>query len=127
MDKPLGLSLSLALVRVALLLWVGHVAAAVNPFEPEELASLRAERAKSQYPLGEMPLIVLTHGISEDDGPDGKAFDEEHRRDQTTMAAMSRNGKLIIAARNGHHAQLDEPELVIKSIREVLAAARPIK
>jgi pimeloyl-ACP methyl ester carboxylesterase len=103
---------------------LGHVAAAVNPFENEELASLRAERTKSQYPLGDLPLIVLTRGRSDEDGPDGKAFEEEHRREHAAIAAMSRNGKLVIATRSGHHVQLDEPELVIKSIREVLGAAR---
>jgi pimeloyl-ACP methyl ester carboxylesterase len=102
---------------------LGHVAAAVNPFENEELAGLRAERAKSQYPLGDLPLIVLTRGISEENGPDGKALEAEHRRDHEAIAAMSRQGKLVIAARSGHHVQLDEPELVITSIREVLAAA----
>jgi pimeloyl-ACP methyl ester carboxylesterase len=40
------------------------------------------------------------------------------------MAAMSRNGNLIVATRSGHHVQLDEPELVIKAIRDALAAAR---
>jgi pimeloyl-ACP methyl ester carboxylesterase len=69
---------------------LGHVAAAVNPFENEELAGLRAERAKSQYPLGDMPLIVLTRGLAEETGPDGKALEEEHRRDHTSVAAMSR-------------------------------------
>jgi pimeloyl-ACP methyl ester carboxylesterase len=103
---------------------LGHVAAAVNPFENEELAGLRAERTKSQHPLGDMPLIVLTRGKSEKDGPDGKAFEEEHRRDHTAIATMSRNGKLVIAAQSGHHIQIEEPELVIKAIREVLAGVR---
>jgi pimeloyl-ACP methyl ester carboxylesterase len=103
---------------------LGHVAAAVNPFENEELAGLRAERAKSQTSLGDMPLIVLTRGIPEEHGPDAKALEEEHRRDHAAIAAMSRNGKLVIAAHSGHHVQLDEPELVIKSIREVLEAVR---
>src|SRR6266508_1744029 len=103
---------------------VGHVAAAVNPFEHEELAGLRAERAKSEHPLGDMPLIVLTRGKSEEEGSDGKAFEAEHRREHAAMAAMSRNGKLIIAEHSGHHVQIDEPELVIKAIRDALAAAR---
>ena len=111
-------------MRAWTLAQLGHVAAAVNPFENEELASLRAERGKSEHPLGDMPLIVLTRGISEKDGPDGKAFEEEHRRDHAAIAAMSRNGKLVIAAHSGHHVQLDEPELVIKSIRDVLTAVR---
>jgi pimeloyl-ACP methyl ester carboxylesterase len=103
---------------------LGHVAAAVNDFEYEELAGLRAERAKSQYPLGEMPLIVLTRGRPDDDGPDGKALEEEHRRDHTAIASMSRNGRLIVAANSGHHVQIEEPELVIKSIREILEKIR---
>jgi pimeloyl-ACP methyl ester carboxylesterase len=103
---------------------VGHIAAAVNPVEHEELAGLRAELAKSEHPLGDMPLIVLTRGISEEKGPDGKAFEAEHRRGHAAMAATSRNGKLIVATRSGHHVQLDEPELVVKAIRDALAEAR---
>ena len=75
-------------------------------------------------PLGDMPLIVLTRGKVEEEGPQGKALEEEHRRDHAAVAAMSHKGKLVIAARSGHHVQLDEPELVIKSIREVLEAVR---
>jgi len=85
---------------------------------------LRAERAKTKYPLGDMPLIVLTRGIPEEEGPDGKALEAEHRQEHTAVAAMSRNGKLVTAAKSGHHVQLDEPELVIQAIRDVLAATR---
>ena len=111
-------------MRTWALAQVGHVAAGVNPFLEEELAGLRAERAKSRRPLGDMPLIVLTRGISEENGADGKAFEEEHRRDHAGIAAMSRNGKLVVATHSGHHVQLDEPELVIQSIREALEPAR---
>ena len=76
-----------------------------------------------QHPLGEMPLIVLTRGIPEADDLNKKTL-EENRRDHAAIAAMSRNGKLVIAAHSGHHIQLDEPELVIKSIHEILVAAR---
>jgi pimeloyl-ACP methyl ester carboxylesterase len=103
---------------------LGHLAAAANPFEVEELAGLRAERAKSEHPLGDMPLIVLTRGISEKDGPDGEAFAAEHRRGHAALAALSRNGRLVVAAHSGHHIHLDEPDLVIQSIREVLAAVK---
>jgi pimeloyl-ACP methyl ester carboxylesterase len=101
-----------------------HAAAAVNPVEAEELAALRAERMKSEHPLGDMPLIVLTRGISDETGPDGKAFEEERKKEHAALATLSRNGKQIIAARSGHHIQLDEPELVATSIRDVLAATR---
>jgi pimeloyl-ACP methyl ester carboxylesterase len=109
-------------MRAWTLAQLGHIAAGVNPFEYEELAALRAERAKSKYPFGDMPLIVLTRGIAEQDGPDPKALEEEHRQDHASVATMSRIGKLVVATRSGHHVQLDEPELVISSIREALAA-----
>jgi len=111
-------------MRTWALAQLGHVAAAVNPFENEELAGLRTERTNREHPLGDLPLIVLTRGVSEKDGPDGEAFAAEHRRDHTLLAAMSRRGRVVVAARSGHHVQLDEPDLVIKSIREVLEAVR---
>lgn len=101
-----------------------HVAAAVNPFEHEELAALRAKRTKSEYPLGDMPLVVMTRGISDEGGPDGKRLEEERKKEHGEVARLSRSGKQVIATRSGHHIQIDEPELVAASIREVLAAAR---
>src|SRR5262245_15580336 len=103
---------------------VKHVAAAVNPFENEELAALRAERTKTQYPYGDIPLVVMTRGIPEETGPDGKAREEEHRKDHESVATMSRQGKLIVAARSGHHVQLDEPDLVVTTIKQVVTSAR---
>ena len=103
---------------------LGHVAAAVNPFENEELAGLRAERAKREYPLGDLPLVVLTRGLPEENGPDAKALEAEHRRDHEAVAALSRRGKLVVATHSGHHVQLDEPELVIQAIRDVLGASK---
>jgi len=100
------------------------VAAAVNPFESEELAVLRAERAKSEHPLGNTPLVVLTRGISDEDGPDGKTPEDEHQKDQAALAALSTQGRQIIAAHSGHHVQLDDPDLVIKSIADVVQTVR---
>jgi hypothetical protein len=40
------------------------------------------------------------------------------------VAALSRRGKQVIAARSGHHVQLEEPELVVSAIQQVVAAAR---
>jgi pimeloyl-ACP methyl ester carboxylesterase len=103
---------------------VKHWAQGDNPFEAEELAALRAERTKTEFPYGDMPLVVLTRGISENDGPDSKANETEHRADHAAVAKLSRNGKMIVAVRSGHHVQLDEPELVVNTIREVLGAPR---
>jgi hypothetical protein len=45
-----------------------HIAAAVNLFEIEELAALRAERAKTPQQLGDLPLIVLTRALADETG-----------------------------------------------------------
>jgi hypothetical protein len=64
----------------------------------------------------------LTRGIPDETGPDAKSLEEDHRRDHQTLALMSQRGKLIVAEHSGHHIQLQEPELVVASIREVVAA-----
>jgi pimeloyl-ACP methyl ester carboxylesterase len=100
-----------------------HYAAAANPVELEELAALRADHARNEFPLGDAPLVVLTRGIGDEDGANAKAFEEEHRKDHAALARLSSRGKLVIAERSGHHVQLDQPELVAETIAEVLAAA----
>jgi pimeloyl-ACP methyl ester carboxylesterase len=103
---------------------LGHVAAAVNPVEYEELAALRADAAKSEYPLGDLPLVVITRGRLDETGPRAEALENEHQRDQAAMARMSRKGRQVIAARSGHHVPLDEPEIVIRTLEELLTAIR---
>jgi pimeloyl-ACP methyl ester carboxylesterase len=103
---------------------LGHIAAGVNPSELEELAELRARRAKDPQPLGDRPLVVLTRGIPDETGPNAAALEAEHRRDHIAIAGLSRRGRLVVAAHSGHHVQLDEPALVVDAIREVLTAAR---
>lgn len=101
-----------------------HVAAAVNPFEIEELMGLRAERLNSDHPLGAMPLVILTRGIAEQNGPDAAAREEEHRKEHVVLAAVSSAGQQVIAKQSGHHVQLDEPQLVVTTIQRVVALPR---
>src|SRR5215471_2137208 len=108
-------------MRTWALAQLGHVAAGVNPFDVEELALLRRERLKTEHLLGALPLVVLTRGIPEETGPNAGSLEEDHRRDHETLASMSTRGKLIVARNSGHHIQLLEPELVVTSIREVVA------
>jgi pimeloyl-ACP methyl ester carboxylesterase len=99
---------------------IGHVAAAVNPFEPEELALLRAARTKQEFPLVELPLVVITRGLSEESGPNSEKFAAEHRQEHTLLARMSRNGRLVVAEQSGHHVQIEEPNVVVTAIRQVV-------
>ena len=111
-------------MRAWTLAHIGHILAGVNPVEHEELAALRAERTKSEHPLGDLPLVVITRGLPDETGPDAVAMEAEHRKDHTAVAALSRRGKLVVATHSGHHVQLEEPELVVSAIREVVAAGR---
>jgi hypothetical protein len=50
---------------------------------------------------------------------------ERRKKEHAELAkSLSRNGKQVIAERSGHHVQLEEPEVVVKSVRDVIAAAR---
>jgi pimeloyl-ACP methyl ester carboxylesterase len=103
-----------------------HLAASVNPLEADELAMLRAERAEGRNPLGGKPLVVITRGIADEDGPGGNVAELERRKKEHAELAksLSRNGKQVIAERSGHHVQLEEPEVVVKGVRDVIAAVR---
>jgi pimeloyl-ACP methyl ester carboxylesterase len=103
---------------------VGHVVAAVNPFEPEELAELRALSARETVALSALPLIVITRGIADESGEGAAEREVEHRRDHASQAAQSRRGQLLVAERSGHHVPLDDPALVSRTIRDLLNSTR---
>ena len=108
-------------MRTWTLAQVKHYAAYVNPFEAEELALMIAEQKKKEHPLGDIPLIVLTAGNPEY-GPGEQALEDDRQKNQAALVNLSRHGKQIIAVGSGHHIQIEDPELVIKAIRDVLAA-----
>jgi pimeloyl-ACP methyl ester carboxylesterase len=91
-----------------------------NPFEAEELADMSTSRGKIDFPLGSMPLIVLSRGIPEEAGEKGRAPEAEHQLEQEYLQALSRKGRQIVAVNSGHHVPLDEPGLVVSSIRDVM-------
>jgi pimeloyl-ACP methyl ester carboxylesterase len=100
---------------------IGHVAAAVNPVEVEEIALLRRERLDNPQVYGDMPLIVITRGRPDSDSTAAK--EEGHRAEHKAMASASRRGRWLIAERSGHHVQIEQPDLVIAAIRDLLLEA----
>ena len=95
-----------------------------------ELASLETssqqEKEANIQSLGDIPLIVLSHGYLES-RPLDPLGEEEHkeyevfwRTDQAVLASLSPQGRLVIATESGHYIHLDEPELVIEAVEEVL-------
>jgi hypothetical protein len=87
--------------------------------------------AREQVPcqLGDIPLVVILasdygkppNGVSAEDW---KRFNEEKRQQKVEFTTLSRNSKLIVAQKSGHHIALDEPQVVTDSIRLVVDAVR---
>jgi pimeloyl-ACP methyl ester carboxylesterase len=96
-----------------------------SPFNGDEILALKNARAATPYPLGDMPLVVLSRGIPIDPaGERGVERERERQQHNVDLAALSRNGRQITAAPGtGHHIHIDQPELVIRAIREVVTAA----
>lgn len=77
--------------------------------------------------LGDMPLVVLSHGNRiQSEGVEGLhgAIHRVWWELQEDLASRSRRGRWIRAEGSGHSIQLDQPELVIEAIREVVSEAR---
>jgi pimeloyl-ACP methyl ester carboxylesterase len=92
--------------------------------------NLAAAREMELNSLGDMPLVVLSRGLTQmSTGPGVSAEDVEGFRIandqmQAELAALSTRGKQIIAEDCGHHIHVEQPQLVIDAIREVVEAAR---
>lgn len=82
-------------------------------------------------PLGDLPMIVLTRGLPENQlnpdvtyPADQVALFEQMQTIwlelQGTLLTLSSNSKQVIAAKSGHYIQTTEPELVIEAIRDLL-------
>lgn len=70
-----------------------------SPFNGDEILALKRAREATQYPLEDMPLIVLTRGIPIDPSePRGVEREQERQRLKADLAALSHNGKQITAS-----------------------------
>jgi len=64
--------------------------------------------------LGDLPLVVLS----------GDHHAGPYTDWQRELAQLSSCGRHVVASDSGHWIHLDRPELVVRAIREVVAAAR---
>jgi len=81
------------------------------------LAALRPSAREVQQfgALGDIPLVVIT----------AASQSEPVRAEHARIAALSSRGRQVTASVGGHWVHLDEPEVVVKAIREVMALAAP--
>ncbi|HEY0604391.1 MAG TPA: alpha/beta hydrolase [Herpetosiphonaceae bacterium] len=98
-----------------------------------ELEQLAGGRTQPVTTLGDIPLIVLSASHSDPDSVPASAavtpavleeYEQTREQLQRELAALSTNGKRIVADGSGHYVQLDRPDLVIRAIEDLLAVAR---
>ncbi|WP_166882429.1 alpha/beta fold hydrolase [Massilia mucilaginosa] len=90
-------------------------------------AQLRAARK----PFGDLPLMVLTRGVSpyaiagKPQSDLNKATEKENYAIHKEMAALSTRSTHRVVAGAGHIIQADQPQAVVKAISDVLAQIKP--
>lgn len=79
--------------------------------------------------LGDLPLMVLSHGLPDRSLGLSEAgqvqFEQEWSKMQAELTAMSSDSRQVIAEQSAHDIQLDQPELVVEAVRELLRRVRP--
>jgi pimeloyl-ACP methyl ester carboxylesterase len=78
--------------------------------------------------LGDRPLVVLSHGQAQalPGVPDAvnAAYEQAWQTMQAELAALSLNGRRLVAAQAGHMIHHEQPEVVVDAIRAVVEQAR---
>ena len=88
-----------------------------------------AVRAAEPTSLGNLPLVVLSRGRREL-LPGASDADNDHYAQawsemQAELAALSSNSTRITADQSGHDIHLQQPELVVRAVRQVVQAGNP--
>ena len=91
--------------------------AAIVETTKEGLARSADDMALAGSTLGSMPLVVIASKASMADIPNWPTAQRE-------LAALSTQGRLVVADKSGHAIHLDQPGIVIDGITEVLAKVR---
>lgn len=112
--------------------WAGYTNAPEDPGFPNlekidtDASAIQMRAAVVISPLRPMPLVVLTHGQ-----PWGwpatfpaAALEDVWLPLQRQLASLVPGGRLVVAEKSEHFIQIDEPDLVTASIRQVVDAVR---
>jgi len=107
----------------AIINWVDSV---IHPGRYTELTTFAAtvREIKSAPPFPDIPLIVISAGKDPSFWLFGDEFLRIFRENQRRLAALSPQGRQIIAKQSGHFVQNDTPEIVVQAIREVVDKVR---
>jgi hypothetical protein len=78
------------------------------------MSAADAAAQERPYPLGEIPLVVISTGN------DAAGYAEL----QSHLLALSRNSRQLMALKSFHSIEISQPGVVIDGIRRVITAAR---
>ena len=106
--------------------WLGSYLAEFEAFEMDQ------EMNRIPPSLGDLPLTVLTRGKEVQQGgmPSYYTLEILQEREsvwqmmQKELAALSTQGRQVIAGESGHSIHLDQPELVFNAVQEMLVKVR---
>ncbi|GAB5524195.1 MAG: alpha/beta hydrolase [Roseivirga sp.] len=97
-----------------------------SSFEAETM-QLISENSAS-YGFGDKPLVVISKGIWTDKEGDeqwtNEALKAESEKLQKELLQLSANSRQVIAKKSGHQIHLDQPGLVIETIRQMVEILR---
>jgi len=71
-------------------------------------------------PLGDLPLVVLTHGLYDLSEPDWEVHYRSWRKAHELTAALSRRGRHEMVAFANHNIQIDRPDAIVDAVATVL-------
>ncbi|HEX8614678.1 MAG TPA: alpha/beta hydrolase [Telluria sp.] len=99
--------------------------------EEDAFEASNAQLRAARKPFGDLPLMVLTRGVSPYAIPGkpqselNKATEKENYTIHKEMAALSTRSTHRVVPGAGHLIQVDQPQAVIKAITDVLAQITP--
>jgi pimeloyl-ACP methyl ester carboxylesterase len=109
-------------VGYALCATAAHARAAADDMRAMWNASEAMRQPDSAGCLGDRPLLLLEHGIPFP--PMAAAMEEGWSESQRRLARLSTNSELLTAHKCGHLIYMEDPTLVVESVRRVYEAAR---
>lgn len=96
-----------------------------SPYGQHTEADARYARLfAGEAPLGELPLIVLTHGLWDMSDTTSEIDYQSWRQAHVLTAALSRRGTHEMVANTRHNIQIDSPAAVVDAVERVLKMAR---
>jgi pimeloyl-ACP methyl ester carboxylesterase len=99
-----------------------HAAAVADDMRAMMNASAAIRQPAAPGSMGDCPLIVLAHGVPFP--PMAAAMEEGWSDGLRRVADLSTDSELVVAHKSGHLIYVDEPDLVVESVRRVYAAVR---